>query len=92
MAVIDEEARIEDELEILTPFLQNRADSFAYFLREFGLEKYKIQGGSLHRSCSRDVIFLTSLTPSNLEFWNSKYGKYLRRGRVVTPVGIFDQV
>ena len=92
MAVIDEEVRIEDELEILPPFLQNRANSFPCFLGEFRPEKKRIQGGSLHRSCSRDVIFLTSLTPSNLEFWNSKYGKYLRRGRAVTPVGRFGQV
>ena len=53
MAVIDEEARIEDELEIFPPFLQNRANSLPCFLGDFGPEKYRIQGGSLHRSCSR---------------------------------------
>ena len=40
--MIEEEARIEDELEILPPFLQNRADSLPYFLGEFGPEKYRI--------------------------------------------------
>ena len=47
MDVNDEEARIEDELEILSPFLQNTADSLPYFLGEFGLENYKIQEVSL---------------------------------------------
>ena len=42
MAVIDEEVRFEDELEILPPFFQNRADSFPCFLWEFGPEKYRI--------------------------------------------------
>ena len=42
MAVIDEEVRIEDELEILPPFLQNRADSLPCFLGEFGPGKYRI--------------------------------------------------
>ena len=50
MVVIDEEARIKDELEMLPPFLQNRADSLPCFLEEFRPEKYRIQGGSLH-SC-----------------------------------------
>ena len=63
MAVIDEEARIEDELEILPPFLQNRADSLPCFLREFGPEKYRIQGGSLHRSCSRECYIFNESNP-----------------------------
>ena len=52
MAIIDEEVRIEDELDMFPPFLQNRADSLPCFLGEFGFEKYIIQGGSLHISCS----------------------------------------
>ena len=74
MAIIDEEARIEDELDMFPPFLQNKADSLPCFLGVFGPEKYIIQGGSLIEVVSGSVIFPTSLSPSNLEFWNSRYG------------------
>ena len=59
MTVIDEEARIEDELEILSLFLQNRADSLPCFLGEFGPEKYRIQGVSLHRNYSWECYLST---------------------------------
>ena len=51
MVVIDEESRIEDELDMFPLFLQNKADLLPCFLGEFGPEKYIIQGGSPHRSC-----------------------------------------
>ena len=52
MVVIDKGARIEDDWVMFPLFLQNRANSLPCFLGECGPEKYIIQGGFLHRSCS----------------------------------------
>ena len=51
MDVIDEKSRIEDELETLSFFFSKLGSFVALFVRDFGPEKYIIQGGSLHRSC-----------------------------------------
>ena len=51
MAVIDKGARIEDDLVMFPPFLQNRADSLPCFVGEFRPEKHIIKGGFLHICC-----------------------------------------
>ena len=63
MVVIDKEVRIEDELVMFPPFLQNRANSLPCFVGEFRPEKYIIQGGFPHRSCSWECYLSKESNP-----------------------------
>ena len=73
MTVSDEEARIEDELEILSTFCKIRQIRCLLSWGNLDLKKIESRKGPFIEVVDESVIFPTSLTPSNVEFWNSRY-------------------
>ena len=73
MVVIDDEARIEDELGILSPFCKIRQIRCPIFWGNLDLKNIESKKGPFIEVVAGSVIIPKSLTPYNLEFWNSKY-------------------
>ena len=74
MVVTNEESGIEDELGILSPFCKIRQIRCPIFWGNLDLKNIESKKGPFIEVVSGSVSFPKSPTPSNLEFWNSRYG------------------